>query len=133
MEKQPMKILVVEDEVLVRQMLERLLPRYGAQHGLSFELVFTTDGMEGLQAAGATTFDVILTDIRMPRLTGMDLTRMVRADPAVYGKPRIIVMSAFGHLRDFQPQAMEAGADHVLTKPLDYGILMGWLSQPVGV
>ena len=107
-----MQILVVEDEKAVAHMIAMVLGGPGAK-------VFTArNGWEALIKIGVTVrpFDVVITDHRMPRVTGLELVRQLRAKNFL-GK--ILVLSAY--LSDDDIQAYEAlGVDMMMSKPFDF-------------
>jgi CheY-like chemotaxis protein len=107
------QILVAEDTATGRQVIRNHLDHEG------FELVFVEDGAQALAAAKARAFDVILMDIRMPVMDGLDAIRGIRGDETVSGKPRapIIVVSANTDTDDIKA-SMEAGADAHVGKPV---------------
>jgi DNA-binding NarL/FixJ family response regulator len=102
------RVLIVDDDPLVRSALALML---GGQADL--EVVGEAgDGREGLELAGSLAPDVILMDIRMPRVNGLDATRELhaRAEP-----PRVIVLTTFD-ADDHVFGALAAGADGFLLK-----------------
>ncbi len=107
------QILVAEDTATGRQVIRNHLDHEG------FELTFAEDGAQALAAAKARPFDVVLMDVRMPVMDGLDAIRAIRADEAEKGKPRapIVVVSANTDAEDVR-EAMEAGADAHVGKPV---------------
>lgn len=107
------QILVAEDTATGRQVIRNHLDHEG------FELTFAEDGAQALAAARARSFDVVLMDIRMPVMDGLDAIRGIRADEAATGKPRapIIVVSANTDPDDVRA-SMDAGADAHVGKPV---------------
>ena len=72
--RRPLRALVVDDEELVRKFVERVLRDAG------YDTATASDGPEALDvAAGAETFDILVTDVMMPQMTGDELARQVRA------------------------------------------------------
>jgi len=107
------KLLVIEDESPMRTFLRSAL----AAH--DYHIVEATTGREGLAHAAAHNPDVILLDLGLPDVDGIDLTRRVREWSAV----PIIVISARGREQD-KIDALDAGADDYLTKPFSVGELL---------
>ena len=107
------KLLVIEDESPMRTFLRSAL----AAH--EYHIVEATTGREGLAHAAAHNPDVILLDLGLPDVDGIDLTRRVREWSAV----PIIVISARGREQD-KIDALDAGADDYLTKPFSVGELL---------
>jgi two-component system KDP operon response regulator KdpE len=106
-------ILIVEDEP---QMLRFLRASLGS-HG--YRLVETTKGADGLTQAVARNPDVILLDLGLPDLDGLEVTQRVRG----WTRIPIIVLSARGQEED-KIKALDAGADDYLTKPFSVGELL---------
>jgi two-component system response regulator HydG len=102
-------ILIVDDEESHRLMLRAHLEQEG------FSTVEAIDGEEAIAKVAERNVDLILMDIRMPRLDGMEaLLRIKRANPAI----PVIMMTAYGSI-DSAVKALQAGATDYLTKPLD--------------
>ena len=102
-------ILYVEDNEFNRKMVRQLLAR------TSYRLTEAADGEAGVAAAQATPPDLFLMDIQLPRLSGLDATRQLRADPRTAAVP-IIVVTSFALSGDEQ-KARDAGATAYLAKP----------------
>ena len=101
------KILVVDDEESVRSMISVLLQKEG------YQVSSAQDGEEALSMIGEQAFDLILSDIRMPRLDGLGLLDRVQA---LYPDITVIMMSAFGTV-DLAVEAMKRGAYDYISKP----------------
>jgi two-component system sensor histidine kinase and response regulator WspE len=104
------KVLVVEDHHDTSFLLCRLLKLEG------YEVEHAIDGMVGYNAAESAPPDLIVTDIQMPRMDGIEMIKRIRESNACRQVP-IIVMSAYGQRRI--NDALEAGADGVVEKPID--------------
>ena len=102
-------ILYVEDNEYNRKIVRQLLAR------TAYRLVEAVDGEAGVDAAFASRPDLILMDIQLPRLSGLDATRRLRADPRTAAVP-IIVITSFALSGDEQ-KAREVGATAYLAKP----------------
>jgi two-component system cell cycle response regulator DivK len=102
-------ILYVEDNEFNLKMVRQLLAR------TSYRLIEATDGELGVAAALAAPPDLILMDIQLPKLSGLDATRRLRGDPRTSGVP-IIVITSFALSGDEQ-KAKDAGASAYLAKP----------------
>mgnify|MGYP000119550061 CR=1 FL=1 len=103
------RILVVDDEPTARQGLEKLLRRKG------YRVQAEADGEAALQAAADFAPDVVVTDLKMPKMDGIELLKQLRAQDR---EVPVIVATAFGEISS-AVAAMRAGADDYLTKPLE--------------
>ncbi len=101
------RVLVVDDDRAVRDSLRRSLEFNG------YDVVLAADGAEGLVAVGAQHPDVVVVDVMMPRLDGIETTRALRA--AGNDVP-ILVLTARDAVGD-RVEGLDAGADDYLTKP----------------
>ncbi|MBN2194494.1 MAG: sigma-54-dependent Fis family transcriptional regulator [Polyangiaceae bacterium] len=101
------RVLVVDDEENLRVVLRTLLRRHG------YEVETAASGEEALALVDAFGPDYVLTDVRMPRMGGLDLLATLRAK---HNDATVIVMSAYGNL-DLAIEAMKAGAYDYVQKP----------------
>lgn len=104
-----MKILIVEDEVLLADSLKTLLEKKG------FTVEVAYDGETGKDYAETGVYDLLILDVMMPRLNGYELARQVRAERCA---TPILMLTAKGELED-RIEGLNAGADYYLTKPFD--------------
>ena len=102
-------ILYVEDNELNRKMLRHLL------RGTSYRLIEAPDGEAGMTVAREQRPDLILMDVQLPKISGIEATRTLRAEPATASTP-IIAITSFALSGDEQ-RATEAGASAYLAKP----------------
>lgn len=100
------RVLVVDDEVQITRVLRRSLS------GLGYEVQTAADGEEALETYRSWKPDLVVTDLAMPNMSGLELCRRLRAVSAV----PIIVLSAKGDER-IKVEALDAGADDYVTKP----------------
>jgi DNA-binding response OmpR family regulator len=105
------KVLVVEDHHDTSFMLCRLLKMEG------YEVEHAMDGVVGYSTAASDHPDLIVTDIQMPRMNGIDMIKKIREEDELRETP-IIVMSAYG--RRMIDDALDAGADDFVEKPIDF-------------
>jgi CheY-like chemotaxis protein len=101
-------IVVAEDHEDIRYVLQRALERAG------HTVVAAVDGVEALEAVQQHRPDVVVSDVDMPRMTGLDLCRAIRADPELRDTPVVLISGA---LLPGDPRAIEAGASATLLKP----------------
>ena len=109
----PLVVLVVEDEPQVMRFLRATLPSQG------YRVIEATTGEQGLVEAATRTPDLVLLDLGLPDLDGVEVTRRLRE----WSKVPIIVLSARGREGD-KIEALDAGADDYLTKPFGVGELL---------
>ncbi len=102
----PRKVLVIEDDPAIRRFL------HVALESQSYQVIEARTAKEGLLKAGLDQADVIILDLGLPDMDGVDLTRQLRAWSSV----PIVVVSARGKEQD-KVVALDAGADDYLTKP----------------
>jgi two-component system, cell cycle response regulator DivK len=102
-------ILHVEDNEFNRKMVRDLLAR------TSYRLIEALDGEMGVTLARQETPDLVIMDIQLPKLSGLDATRRIRAEPQTAQIP-IIVITSFALSGDAQ-KAKDAGASAYLAKP----------------
>src|SRR5262245_23081831 len=113
-------ILIVEDSSDSREIFASLLRAEGA------DVVATGTGREALDQVVRVAFEVVLTDLGLPDIPGDILIREVLA--VTSQRPRIVVMTGYGE--PHQSRARAAGADAVLTKPIDWRALVRALEPP---
>jgi DNA-binding response OmpR family regulator len=113
---QPQRILVVDDNETNRDILEARLTANG------YEVLHAGDGEEALAAARAHLPDLILLDVMMPKVDGIEVCRQLKADATLPFMP-IILVTARADSKDVV-DGLEAGADEYLTKPIDQSALV---------
>jgi two-component system cell cycle response regulator DivK len=111
------KILYVEDNEMNRKIVRALLKN------TKYQLVEAFDGEEGVAAALEHKPGLILMDVQLPKMSGIEATRKIRADAATAAIP-ILVITSFALSGDEQ-KAMEAGATGYLAKPYSPMDLLG--------
>ena len=104
-----MKILIVEDEKLLADSLRDMLQQKG------FQVEVAYDGITGRDYAELGIYDLLILDVMMPGLNGLELARQVRAKRCF---TPILMLTARSSLED-RIQGLNAGADYYLTKPFD--------------
>ena len=104
------RILVVEDDAEMRSLLKDFFEEDG------FEIDSVSNGSEAFRKIAREPFDLIITDIRMPGLTGLDILPGIRK---LQPEAPIIVITAFGS-EEVQQKAFERGATSYLEKPIHF-------------
>jgi len=112
----PPRILIVDDIETNRDILDARLKPHG------YDLMQAADGEEAIAAAKRHLPDLILLDVMMPKLDGIEVTRRLKGDPALPFMP-IILVTAKADTKDVVA-GLEAGADEYLTKPIDQSALV---------
>lgn len=116
-----MRVLIVDDDPNCRQILELMLARQG------WSLYFADNGVEGLRQARAVKPDLVLMDVLIPQMTGMDAVRHIKADAALKDVPVFAITAlAFDEERR---AAYAAGFDLVITKPFSRRQLLDAVRQ----
>lgn len=115
------RILLVEDTEDNRVMMRRLLEMSG------YVVTEAVNGMEAVAHAESEEPEVILMDLSLPLVDGLAATRKIRQMPGLKGVP-IIAVSAHDTM-DFHAEALAAGCDAYITKPIDYGELEGLIES----
>lgn len=118
------KVLLVEDNEMNRDMLSRRLIRRG------FQVVFATDGQQGIDLARSERPDVILMDMSLPIIDGWEASRRLKADDATRSVP-VIALTAHAMSGD-REKAIEAGCDDYDTKPVELDRLIGKIERLLG-
>ena len=109
-------ILVVEDYSDTRQLLSSLLRAHG------YKVIEAKDGREGFLQANRVSPDLILMDLAMPELDGIEATRQIRQRQALSRTP-IFAISAYA-INEVKRDAIAAGCNEVFEKPVDIALLM---------
>jgi two-component system sensor histidine kinase and response regulator WspE len=107
-EQKRKKILVVDDSITVREMERKLLENRG------YEVDIAVNGAEGWNAVRTNTYDLVISDIDMPKMNGIELVRQIKSHSRLNGLPVIIV--SYRDREEDRIQGLEAGADYYLTK-----------------
>ncbi|TCS38693.1 serine/threonine protein kinase and signal transduction histidine kinase [Paucimonas lemoignei] len=106
-----MRILVAEDNEINQRVAQSLLKKAGHQ------VHMVADGRAAVAAAAAELYDVILMDMHMPEMDGLEATRLIRAMDMPYSAVPIVALTAAGQVSDVQT-CLDAGMNYFLTKPI---------------
>src|SRR5262245_39328145 len=109
-------VLIVDDEELNRDGLARRLQRH------DYEVVTAKSGREAIELLGGQRFDLVLLDIMMPGMNGLEVLKFLRRVDSLVDLP-IIMVTAKGESQDVV-EALELGANDYVTKPLDFPIAL---------
>lgn len=102
------RVLVVEDSLTVRELERKLLSQSG------YDVEIAMDGMDGWNAVRSGRHDLVLTDVDMPRMDGIELARLIKGDSRLKSIPVMIV--SYKDREEDRRRGLEAGADYYLTK-----------------
>jgi chemosensory pili system protein ChpA (sensor histidine kinase/response regulator) len=105
------RILLVDDSVSVRRFVGQMLEKAG------FEVVTAADGADAVARVGAEAFDLVITDLEMPRVNGYELIDDLRRRPATRAVPVIVLTTRAGDKH--VALARQLGVDHYVTKPVE--------------
>lgn len=120
----PLRILLAEDHPVNRRVVELILEPMG------FEVCCVENGELAVAEAAAGSFDLVLMDMQMPVMDGLEAVRRIRAGEGDTGRPPVpICMLTANALPHFQGLALEAGADGFLTKPISASALIQQIAQ----
>ena len=106
--RQRKHVLVVEDSLTVRELERKLLEKRG------YTVTVAVDGMDGWNALRSGTFDLVVTDIDMPRMDGIELVTLIKRDPVF--KPVPVMIVSYKDRDEDRRRGLEAGADYYLAK-----------------
>ena len=115
------KILIVDDEKMLRLGLARCIEAAG------FSAATAEDGLEALQLVEQERPDLIVLDVMMRGMNGLEVCRVLRSDPATRNI-KIVFLSARGQERE-KAEGLDAGGDFYITKPFDYRDLIKVVTQ----
>ena len=110
-ERHPLRILLAEDNAVNQKLALRLLAQMGYRADVA------ANGLEAVQSVQRQAYDVVLMDVQMPEMDGLEATRRIRSEGAPHGQPRIIAMTANAMQGD-REACIAAGMDDYVTKPI---------------
>jgi len=112
------KILVVDDTPDAREFMASILELE------RFEVVMAADGLEGIEQARSESPDLIITDLTMPRLPGIEMIQKLRSMPEFKSVPILAVTS---HGMEKAMDALRAGANRALARPVENHLLLAFV------
>jgi two-component system, NtrC family, response regulator AtoC len=115
-----MKILVVDDEFPVRDILQKGLSQMGG-----FSVEAAQNGREAIQKIENDLFDLVLTDVKMPEMDGLELLKAIKE---TWPEMMVILMTGYGSI-ETAVEAMKMGANDYITKPIDLNELLIHISR----
>ncbi|MDX3984044.1 MAG: hybrid sensor histidine kinase/response regulator [Achromobacter sp.] len=107
-ERRRKRVLVVDDSLTVRELERKLLVNRG------FDVAVAVDGMDGWNMLRGEDFDLVVTDVDMPRMDGIELVSRIKADPKLQGLPVMVV--SYKDREEDRRRGLDAGADYYLAK-----------------
>jgi GAF domain-containing protein/CheY-like chemotaxis protein len=121
-ERHPLRILLAEDNVVNQKLALRLLQQMGYRADLA------SNGIEAIESIERQTYDVVLMDVQMPEMDGLEASRRITAKYGARERPRIVAMTANAMQGD-RELCLAAGMDDYVTKPIRVDALVGALNQ----
>jgi PAS domain S-box-containing protein len=124
-ERRPMRILVADDNAVNQLVASRMLNRFG------YRADIVGNGQEALEAVHRQSYDLVLMDVQMPEMDGLEATQRICAEFPRGQRPEIVAMTANARPEDVQ-ECLAAGMDGVLTKPVSVEELRQLLENSAG-
>jgi CheY-like chemotaxis protein len=109
--RHPLRILLAEDNVVNQKLALRILQQMGYRADLA------SNGIEAVDSVRRQTYDVVLMDVQMPEMDGLEASRRICASSAAAARPRIVAMTANAMQGD-REECLAAGMDDYITKPI---------------
>jgi CheY-like chemotaxis protein len=120
--RHPLRILLAEDNVVNQKLALRLLSQMGYRADLA------SNGIEAIECIARQTYDVVLMDVQMPEMDGLEAARRITATYPPNQRPRIVAMTANAMQGD-REACLAAGMDDYVTKPIRVDALVEALAQ----
>ena len=119
-----MKILIVDDDKTTRKLLSLYLK------GSGFEVVTAENGLNALEKLGSDTFQLVLTDLNMPYMDGIEFLKAMKSNPGTSNIPALMLTTETDE--EERQRAIDAGADGYLSKPVTAEVVAAKIRQMVG-
>jgi CheY-like chemotaxis protein len=120
--RKPLRILLAEDNLINQKVAVRMLQRMGYQTQIA------NNGKEAVAAVRAGDFDVVLMDVHMPEMDGIEATTLIRSERAHSRRPYIVALTAAAMPED-EERCMAVGMDDFITKPIRVHELLNVLER----
>ena len=111
-ETEQLKVLVVDDDEMNRRMMHLILSRE------DHDVELASDGFEAYELAMKNSYDIILMDLQMPKMSGIETSRRIRASESGVNHPYIVALTA-SYLPEKGDELFQAGIDNYIAKPFD--------------
>jgi CheY-like chemotaxis protein len=121
-ERHPLRILLAEDNVVNQKLALRLLQQMGYRADVA------SNGIEAIECVARQPYDVVLMDVQMPEMDGLEASRRITQRWTADRRPRIVAMTANAMAGD-REECIAAGMDDYVTKPIRVDALVAALSQ----
>lgn len=118
------KILAVDDSPAIRRMVASVLRNAG------HEITSAEDGVEGASVADSDSFELVITDVHMPNMNGIELIRVLRDKPAYRHTPLLVLTTESS--TEMKQQGRSAGATGWIVKPFNPDSLVAAVSKVLG-
>ncbi|MCA9649850.1 MAG: response regulator [Myxococcales bacterium] len=125
-ERAPLRILLVEDNPINQRVALQMLARLGQGADVA------DDGEQALRRAREGAYELVLMDVQMPGMDGLETTRRLRADPALPHQPFVVAMTASA-MKDDRDACLAAGMNHYLSKPITMATLRDALRRALAL
>ena len=124
-----MNILIVDDNVTNRILIHTFLDDYSENHDITFERSDAVDGQDAVNKVSEAAFDIVLMDIMMPVMNGIEATKLIQK---MDKKPIILAISATNS-DEQKSEILNSGAADFLAKPVSYPMFQGHLEHYISV
>ena len=121
-QRHPLSILVVEDNAINQKVALKILERLG------YRAEVAADGLEAVEAVKRQRYQVLLMDLQMPQLDGLEATRQIRRELSAARQPQIVAMTAYASHQD-RARCLEAGMDDYMSKPVQIDAIAAVLER----
>jgi sigma-B regulation protein RsbU (phosphoserine phosphatase) len=116
------KILIVDDDRVTLTMLEMILSRH------KYQVLSARDGSQGLEQVKQEHPDVVICDMLIPKIHGLELCKMIKQNPDIM-QTKVILMTAVYKGTAFKFEAKNCGADSFIEKPINTNELLAFLDE----